>query len=275
MKKIIVFVYILLSILAYGEVAYIASFNTLHLGWNEEKRYDRMAEFLSFFDLVALQEVMDERGLEELVDELNHRGEERWEYHISPYSVGSGEYREYYAFIWKGQRVKFIGENGYYQGRGRTNFERPPYGATFKIGEFDLILVSCHSIFGKSISERRAEALQMEEVYEYYQGQDSREQDILLAGDFNLPAYDEAFSDLLSHKDQLYYGISPKNKTTIGKKGLSSSYDNIFYSYKYTGEYTGNSGIIDFTNGRYREVRKAISDHLPVFIEVDITRDDD
>ncbi len=275
MKKIIIFVYVLLSILTYGEVAYIASFNTLHLGWSDEKKYDEMAEFLAFFDLVALQEVMGEKGLEELVEALNDRGEEKWEYHMSPYSVGSGEYREYYAFVWKGSRVNFIKENGYYEGSKKGSFERPPYGATFKIGEFDLILVSCHSIFGKSINERRVEALHMEKVYEYYQEQDLREQDILLAGDFNLPAYDEAFSGLLSHRDKIYYGISPKNKTTIGKSGLSSSYDNIFYSYKYTGEYTGNSGIIDFTNGRYREVRKNISDHLPVFMEVDITRDDD
>lgn len=192
MKKIII-LFFGLSMFIYGEVAYIASFNTLHLGWSAEKKYDEMAEFLNFFDLVALQEVMNEKGLEDLVESLNESSNSKWEYHISPYSVGSGEYREYYAFIWKSDRVKFIKKNGYYRGSSGSGFERPPYGATFKIGEFDLILVSCHSIFGDSINQRRAEALRMKEVYEYYQEMDAREQDILLAGDFNLPAYDEAF----------------------------------------------------------------------------------
>ena len=154
-------------------------------------------------------------------------------------------------------------------------FERPPYGATFKVGEFDFTFINCHSVFGKSINDRRAEALLMGEVYKFYQEQDMEEQDILIGGDFNLPAYDGAFSPLFRHRDRLYYAVNPKNRTTIGKSSLASSYDNIFYSYKYTSEYTGNSGIIDFTNGEYRKVRKSISDHLPVFMEVNTTRDDD
>jgi len=273
MKKIIV-IFISLSIFIYGEVSYIASYNTLHLGWSDKKEYKEIAEFLSFFDLIALQEVMNERGVKQLTEALEDTGSE-WEYLISPYSVGSGEYREYYAFIWKKDRVKLIEKEGFYRGSKSSLFERPPYGATFKIGEFDFTLVNCHNIFGDSISQRRAEAIMMGDVYTYFQDLSEKEQDILIGGDFNLPAYDEAFVPLLKNTDQIYYAVNPKNKTTIGKTSLSSSYDNIFYPYKYTSEYTGNSGIIDFTNGDYKRVRKSISDHLPVFIEVYTERDDD
>lgn len=273
MKKVVVMLFFI-AIVIFGEEAYIGSFNTLHLGWSKDKDYESMAGFISFFDLVALQEVMTEDGLIELAEALNEK-EDKWEYLISPYPVGSGDYKEYYAFVWNSERVELIREEGYYSGKNSKDFERPPYGATFKIGEFDLTLVSCHSIFGDSVSQRRIEALMMIDVYEYYQELDEKENDILLSGDFNIPAYDDSFAKMYSNGDQLYYGIDPTTKTTIGKSGLSSSYDNIFYSYKYTSEYTGNSGIIDFTNGEYRKVRKSISDHLPVFIEVDTSRDDD
>ena len=273
MKKIIT-IFFLIVVMVFSEEAYIASFNTLHLGWSKSKDYESMADFIGYFDLVALQEVMTEDGLIKLVETLNE-DKEVWQYLISPYPVGSSDYKEYYAFIWNSKSVELIEEMGYYNGENKIEFERPPYAATFKIGKFDFTLVSCHSIFGDSIRERRIEALMMIDVYEYYQRLDEKENDILIGGDFNIPAYDDAFAKMYSNDDQIYYGIDPITKTTIGKSGLSSSYDNIFYSYKYTSEYTGNSGIIDFTNGEYRKVRKSISDHLPVFIEVDTSRDDD
>lgn len=64
-------------------------------------------------------------------------------------------------------------------------------------------------------------------------------------------------------------------KTTIGTKGYANQYDNIFISKIYTKEYTGKSGGIDTANGNYKKTRQTISDHIPVFIEADITQDDD
>ena len=64
-------------------------------------------------------------------------------------------------------------------------------------------------------------------------------------------------------------------KTTIGTKGYANQYDNIFISEIYTKEYTGRSGGVDTANEKYKQTRKMISDHIPVFIEVNITEDDD
>ena len=74
--------------------------------------------------------------------------------------------------------------------------------------------------------------------------------------------------------DNIIYCISPNLKTTIGTKGLANQYDNIFIS-KYTSEFMGRSGALDFTNGNYKKAREEVSDHLPIFIEVDISKDDD
>jgi len=278
LKKI--FIYFLISFSVFSQEAYIASFNSLHLGWDKNKDYKSIPEFLSLFDLIGLQEVMKKDGVKKLTAELEKTTGEKWKYLISDYSVGSKRYREYYAYIWKDDKVKLVNKKrGFYksskESEGKREYMRKPYGADFKIGEFDFTYVLCHVVYGDSIRERRAEAYLLDKVYTYFQDIDENEQDILIGGDFNLPAYDDSFRRLFSHEDQIFYGIDPVNKTTIGKRGLSNSYDNIFYSYKHTKEFTGNSGVIDFTRGNYSEVRKSISDHLPVFIEVDTTEDDD
>ncbi|TYK32013.1 LuxR family transcriptional regulator, partial [Bacteroides pyogenes] len=132
-----------------------------------------------------------------------------------------------------------------------------------------------HAVYGKSETERRAEAFHLIKVYRYFQDRDRKENDILIGGDFNLSAFDEAFSPLYEDKDQIIYGIDPNIKTTIGMKKMANSYDNIFLSKIYTQEFTGKSGAVDFTNRDYKVMRNKVSDHLPIFIIVNVDRDDD
>lgn len=266
--------FLLINLTIYSSVAYIASFNTLHLGWNRDKDYIEMAKILGNFDLVALQEVMEESALEELIEELEVVTNSEWEYNLSNKMIGSGEYKEYYAFIWKKDSVKLMKVLGFYKDTKKT-FERPPYGVVFKIDNFDFLLINTHIVYGKNIRERQLEVLGLEGVYNYFKGLLEDEKDIIIAGDFNLSAVDPAFKNLKEHQDKIYYGVSPKNKTTIGQEKLSKNYDNILYSHKYTSEYTGKSGIINYTNDDFDRVRKSISDHLPVFIEVKTKYDDD
>ena len=274
MKKIRVFlIYLIVTLIVSAQEGYIASFNTLRLGRNS-KDYILTAQVVELFDIVGLIEVMNEEGVEKLVDTLNDISDEKWDYHISPYPTGNNSYKEYFAYVWKRDKVKFLKERGYYPD-DEKKFSRKPYGADFKIGEFDFTFVLAHSIFGKGESARRAEAFRLNEVYDYFQDLDPDENDIILAGDFNLSAFDEAFEKLLMHKDKVIYAINPVIKTTLGQKGLASSYDNMFLSTIYTTEFEGKSGAIDFTQEKYKEMKEKISDHLPIFIVVNIDEDDD
>lgn len=252
---------------------YIASFNALRLG-ESKKDYKELSKILMIFDVVGLVEVSNREGVEILVDEMEKYTHEKWDYHISPYSVGTRKYKEYYAFIWKRDRAEFLKSAGFYDDKN-DKFIREPYGADFKIGEFDFTFIIIHSIYGKNKSLRIAEAMNLSKVYDYFQNKDEKENDIIIGGDFNLSVRSGGFENLLNHKDEIINCISPNMKTTIGTKGYANQYDNIFISKIYTKEYTGNSGGIDTANGRYKETRKNISDHIPVFIEVDITEDDD
>jgi len=209
-----------------------------------------------------------------LVDELNKQGNEKWDYHISPFGVGSSKYKEYFAYVYKKDKVKFIKSEGFYKD-GKSSLLREPYGATFKIGNFDFTLVLVHTIYGNNEAQRKAENFKMVDVYDYFQDKDKNENDIFIAGDFNLYALDESFRPLYKHADKITYAIDPAIKTTIGTKGRANSYDNFFFSQKYSQEFTGSSGALDFSGDNPKLMREIISDHIPVFIVVETSKDDD
>lgn len=276
MKKLIIALFIILSGILYGSPEgkiYIGSFNALRLG-ESKKDYKELSNILVLLDIIGLVEVSNREGVETLVDELEKNTKEKWEYHISPYPVGTKKYKEYYAYIWKKDKVQFLKSQGFYDDKG-DKFIREPYGADFKAGEFDFTFVIIHSIYGKNKSVRIVEAMNLDKVYDYFQDLDKKENDIIIGGDFNLSVRSQGFENLLNHNDNIINCISPNMKTTIGTKGYANQYDNIFISKIYTKEYTGKSGGIDTANGNYKKTRQMISDHIPVFIEADITQDDD
>ena len=232
------------------------------------------AKILQGFDIVGLVEVINRDGVEELVDELNKQSDEKWDYHISPFGVGSSKYKEYFAYVYKKDKVKFIKSEGFYK-NGKSSLLREPYGATFQIGNFDFTFVLVHTIYGNNESQRKAENYKMVDVYNYFQDRDEKENDIFIAGDFNLYALDESFRPLYKHADKITYAIDPAIKTTIGAKGRANSYDNFFFSQKYSQEFTGSSGALDFSGDNPKLMREIVSDHIPVFIVVETSKDDD
>ena len=271
--SIIFVLFFSLSVLSLADEAYIASFNILRLG-AAKKDMVQTAKILKGFDIVGLVEVINRDGVEELVDELNKQSDEKWDYHISPFGVGSSKYKEYFAYVYKKDKVKFIKSEGFYK-NGKSPLLREPYGATFQIGNFDFTLVLVHTIYGNNESQRKAENFKMVDVYNYFQDRDEKENDIFIAGDFNLYALDESFKPLYKHSDKITYAIDPAIKTTIGAKGRANSYDNFFFSQKYSQEFTGSSGALDFSGDNPKLMREIISDHIPVFIVVETSKDDE
>ncbi|MFA1754219.1 endonuclease/exonuclease/phosphatase family protein [Fusobacterium animalis] len=271
--SIIFALFFILSTLSLADEAYIASFNILRLG-AAKKDMVQTAKILKGFDIVGLVEVINRDGVEGLVDELNKQSDEKWDYHISPFGVGSSKYKEYFAYVYKKDKVKFIKSEGFYK-NGKSSLLREPYGATFQIGNFDFTFVLVHTIYGNNESQRKAENYKMVDVYNYFQDRDEKENDIFIAGDFNLYALDESFKPLYKHADKITYAIDPAIKTTIGAKGRANSYDNFFFSQKYSQEFTGSSGALDFSGDNPKLMREIVSDHIPVFIVVETSKDDD
>lgn len=250
----------------------IASFNAMRLG-EKEKNYEIMAKILSNFDLIGIEEVMHEKGLKKLKAHLVKLTGEKWEYIISENSVGSEGYREYYGYIYRKKKFQEVRKLGFYKEKNENEFMREPYGAYFKSGNFDFVYVICHSIFGDKETQRLIEASNYINVYEYFLKK-SEESDIIIAGDFNVPADSSAFRNL-SEKVGVSYLLSPEeNPTTLSDERLVSSYDNFFINKEKTREFLENSGVYNFVKSdNYAIIKKYISDHLPIFSEYSIEYD--
>ena len=68
---------------------------------------------------------------------------------------------------------------------GEDDFVRDPYWATFRAGKFDFSVIAVHVVWGDSVAERRAEVMELAQVYSYVQKANGAEDDVLLVGDFN------------------------------------------------------------------------------------------
>lgn len=249
--------------------ATIASFNTLHLGYSG-KDYKEMAKVLKNFDLIGLQEVMNKDGVDMLVEELNNI-EMVWSSHISEKPVGK-QYKEYYAYVWRIDRVDFLKSHGFYKEKNNDDFIREPYGADFRMGYFDFTYVICHFVFGKNKKERCLEAQKLHSVYNYFQTKNGDEDDVIIAGDFNMSGHDKnCFGDLLDHDDDIQCMLPKGEKTTVNKSlKLISDYDNFFVSQVNTKNEAGKAMVYN-----YLQQYKKISDHLPIYLIVYTDKDDD
>ncbi len=256
------------------DTIFIASFNALRLG-EKEKDYKTLAKILSKYDLIGLQEIMNNKGLKKLKGHLEKLTKEKWEYIISENSVGSENYREYYGYIYRKSLFSDVQSLGFYKEKNENEFMREPYAAYFKAKNFDFVYVLAHSVFGDNEKQRLIEGSNYVSVYKYFI-EISKEEDIILAGDFNLRADSPVFKNLKLRYNVEYLLEPSENLTTISDNKLVNSYDNFFINKEKTKEYTGNSGVYNFIKeNNYQEIKKYISDHLPIYSEYYIIEDDD
>lgn len=243
----------------------IASFNIRKFSDNSrtDKEIKKIANVLSEFDLIAVQEVLGDPSI------LNRTMEmlPGYDFIVSE-EVGNVQ-KERYAFIFN-DKIKVIKKGRTYYDKF-DKFIREPYYASFKSGEFDFKIMTVHILYGDSASDRTGEMKQIASVYEYYQEKDSAENDLILTGDFNTQPTQDNFEYIWQIPDVTV--SLQKGKSTIGKSG--HLYDNIIFDSN-TQEYTGLSRIHYFDTGMDMDAAKqAISDHRPVYAVFCTGMDDD
>ena len=193
----------------------IGSFNTLKMSFQSNKEsakdFRKIASIIKQerFDVVALQEVMNEMVLKQkILPALGRDWDGRW---LSPTPFTSAS-NEGYAFIWNTKRLRLIESGnspGIYQrvgsGVGNGRLIRPPMIARFTPSglpggsNFELRLINTHIIFGKpstlertlSDYELRKEELRVlsETVYRLFSSKrygDNMPAYTILMGDYNL-----------------------------------------------------------------------------------------
>lgn len=294
--------------IAYGEclgdsdgscVLTVAFFNAMRFGHGGDycKDIEQLAEILEDYDLIGLGEVMrntrscsayedgDLGHLSALTSALWSRTGHPWAYVASPTSLGSGSYKEYYAFVYRTDRVTCTSGGALYPDP-LEQFERRPFFASFRSGDFDFTAALVHIYWGNGSTDPIAEVAALDDVWTYMQGLDEHEDDILLMGDFNIDTPSAApFSDLLAlGVDPLLFTAGTLTTYSTATSTIGASwYDNIWTDYSHTGhEFAGMSGV-DYLHRRFfldaswphLDVRANISDHCPVWAQFFISKGDD
>lgn len=246
----------------------LATWNIANLGVQHRRGHDYqlMAEMVSWFDLVAIQEVNDDlaglRGLQQ---------------HLSPnmqtlFSDEAGN-NERLAFIYDSTKVTLrekVGEIAIPPSEARhiklpgmtqtfDGFDRNPYLAAFRAGTFEFLLVNVHLYFGtdSTISMNRRSL----ETFAVARWADNRRKspncyctDIIALGDFNLPKTqpgDPIFTALTSRGLHL-----PQHTSEVGSTiATDNHYDQIaFFPGQTNQEFAGNTGIFDFDGAAFRQL---------------------
>jgi endonuclease/exonuclease/phosphatase family metal-dependent hydrolase len=215
------------------------------------------------FDLVAVIEVVAGNGgaqaVARLSDELNRTGN-KWDYCISDPTSGSPNKSERYAFLWKPSQLKKKGD-AWLEKTYTSEIEREPYFATFSSGEKEFTVAAFHAIPKGKQPETEIKFFKF--LPAEYPGIN-----ILFCGDFNCPESHSVFGPL---KSMNYNSSLKKQKTSLKKECklddcLASEYDNIFFNASKV--QLIKSGVIHFYQSfKTLQAARAISDHLPVYLE--------
>lgn len=274
----------------------IATWNIANFGAQDRLPPHRhlIAEIVSWFDVVAIQEVRDNFAeLEDLLERLPSS-------YRTVFSDVAGN-NERMAFIYDSKKLTLLekigeiavppGDHRYIKLEGVTSkfsgFDRNPYLASFRIGRTSIILVNVHLYFG-SESKANVERRSLE-TYAVARWADLRRKsqfaftrELIVLGDFNMPKAlpgDPIYDALTKRGLEL-----PEHSSEVGSSIASDhQYDQIAFLPGETKNcFTGRKGVFDFDGVIFRKLwegrgerdfrdylRYYISDHRPMWIQID------
>lgn len=268
----------------------VASWNIREFGKKKrtEKAIHYIAEILSYYDLISIQEVR--ANVEDLGRVMDVLGP-YWRVVFSDVTEGSRGNEERIAYVYDKRAVSFTGlaaeavapplekkEDGKKVTIPAEQFWRTPYIASFRAGTFDFVLISVHVQWGKLDTDR---VVELEHISDWVENRRTsrfvEDMDIILMGDFNIPQRDDKF-----YKAITKHGLAAPTPV-LGVPGGSNidrdaRYDQIFYYPQHTGSvFTDVGGVVDFFAGDpkplFADLDKTkftyqLSDHLPLWIKV-------
>lgn len=271
------------------ETLNIATWNIREFGKTPRKEASihYIAEILGQFDLVAVAELRD--NLADLSKVLPILGP-YWHAVYSDYMTDAGGNRERMAYIFDKRAVTFTGlasevdalrKKNSKTGEYETLFSwwRAPYIASFRSGDFDFIVATVHIRWGEKEEDRINELkLLADWVDQKVKEKTWDDKDIILVGDFNIPAIG----------DKLYQAVTLKGlkapDSLLGTHGSNlekdKRYDQILHLPRFTKCFTNLGGVVDFYANEHQslfpgdtmtkqEFTFQLSDHLPLWAQID------
>jgi endonuclease/exonuclease/phosphatase family metal-dependent hydrolase len=258
---------------AAAEPTRIGSWNLMRLGHGKDRDIDGMARVASLFDIMALQEVMTTEGANDLLGRIEAVSGEDWDMILSD-EIGRGSYKEMYALIWKTQKVSWIDGAVVYTDADDI-FAREPLSARFQDRDgFAFVLASAHIIYGDSVTEREVEVRALGEYRDWLTAS-FPETPVFISGDFNLPPDNDAWNAMGAAS----YPMITSGATTLSSKDktYANLYDNIWAPSGIALPIV-SAGIVQYPdtilNIDHETARRRVSDHAPVWLEINSDADD-
>jgi len=274
----------------------IATWNIREFGKQARKKASIhfIAEILNCFDLIAITELR--ANLNDFSKVLSILGP-FWRVVYSDFLMDRGGNRERMAYLYNKRSVTFTGLASELDGPRKKDPEskeylpkitwwRSPFLASFKAGNFDFVMITAHIRWGADETERIKPLKLLAEVIDKKRRQSySVDQDIILLGDFNIPALDDDLFNAVTSKG-LRIPAALRNLEFGSNLAKKKRYDQILHYPGSTKCFTDNAGVLDFYKGGIpklypglgltkHEFTYQLSDHLPLWIEVDIDLEDE
>jgi len=247
----IFFILAILSLSLFSQEFKIASWNLKNVSLNSllfKKSISTINEYISSnndFDVICLQELRDRQiiyflsgGIKEILFSDFKR--------ITSREKGKDSHKEIYGFL-VNKKYKNIKEVDFFNYK---DFVRPPMAI---ILDDKIAIVNIHIIYGKRKAQRVKELKNLTKIISSIEKKYKiKKQNIIIAGDFNLEKKDieKRLKDI---------NVLIEDKTTLGKKNLSKSYDHFLGK-----ELKGNVRVRTDLAKDFKFYTKNISDHIPI-----------
>jgi len=263
-RIILPLIFCILGSVAFGETR-VASWNIRNLGWENGKDYAALANVGGLFDFIAVQEVMNESGINQLEAALEARTGADWD-RLCSHAIGAGSYKEMYCFTWRTDKIFWVeGATVYLD--DRDVFAREPFSAVFETDDqIRFLAASIHAIYGEDVAGREAEANALRGYHDWLH--DSFPGlPVLLMGDFNLPPTNPAWAPL----GEVAHPLIQNGATTISSIDgrFANLYDNIWVDVEVDLP-VSSYGKVEFPHQllgiSHEAARESVSDHIPVYV---------
>lgn len=270
----------------------LASWNLCNLGDVNQQRQTSdlalMAEILRPFDLIAVQEIKDDfRQFRDLV----HLMGPQFDFMITD-KAGNDERLGFIFDTNRVQRLQLVGElvvrpdkkawlkvrykNKQYLAKF-TGFNRNPYIASFRSGQFAFTLTNVHILYGRG---RPGYLRRVAEVYKLASWAHKRvtekyertfDHDIILIGDFNIP---KATTTDAVGKQLMRYGmhLTLYGSQTGSNLAGTDHFDQIAFHPGHTGaKFNRVSGVFDFDKALFSVIHQGHNQHFKKFTSYHIS----
>jgi endonuclease/exonuclease/phosphatase family metal-dependent hydrolase len=259
----------------------VAAFNIQVFGKTKREKEDVMdilKKIAQEFDIMLVQEIRDAE--DETASYYCQKINEAAGYHkydfIESERLGRSSSKEAYAYFYNADRVQLIEGSQYVYNDTYDIFEREPYIASFRSGNFDFTLVGIHT----KPEDANSEIGHLADVVTSILAENPSEKDIIVMGDFNADgSYFDEDSNSNPFKSSEFHWVVTNDMDTMTKTNWT--YDRmVMMDSTFSYEYVENSAAVFYFDIEYGIGDEAfvweVSDHYPIYacFKTDLTDDD-